>query len=320
MIRRLAITFGVPAAALLIAASAAAPAAAGSGAGLSGGSASVYLSQFVKLTGTGVGSGSNYTPINVDPPPCLWNPIGDAISGSQYIINFSNGVNPGPGGLYQTGATFTQAQELLKKPVPGTWYELPVNPAASAAGQAECLKLPLFAWVLPGQAPPMPPIPGLTLAQYAYNHLAVTKPVLQANPAGKGYVNLGSYVWNTSQAGPLTVTATLQGTGQYATVRAIPSRLTISTSGPGTAYSNCGATGSHYPVGNVPGSVGPGTPPDCGVLWRGPSTGAVIRGVIVWTVQYTAYDSPGWTRLGAIRMAGAMPAMPINEIQSVNGG
>lgn len=323
MMRRLALTIAVPAAALLTAISAALPAAAGNdvgGGSISGNSASVYLKQFVTLSGNGVGSGSGYTPINVDPPPCLWNPIGDQTTGSKYIINFSNGVDPGPSGLYQTGATFKQAQDLLANPKPGTWYVLPVNPAASAAGQAECLKLPLFAFVPPGQAPPMPPIPGKTLAEYAYNNLKVTAPTLTASPDGKGYVNLGTYVWDSSNPGQLTVTATLNGTNQFATVRATPGPLTISTSGPGTAYSNCGPGGSHFPRGNVPASIGPGTAPDCGVLWRSPDAGAVVTGTITWTVDYTAYDSPGWTRLGTIQMAANLPAMPISEIQSVNGG
>ena len=35
----------------------------------------------------------------------------------------------------------------------GTWYELPVNPAAGEVGEQGCLQLPLYAWVTPGNRP-----------------------------------------------------------------------------------------------------------------------------------------------------------------------
>jgi hypothetical protein len=81
MIRRLAVTLGIPAVALLTALSAAAPATAGSGAGCTGSSCSVDIGQFIKLSGPNVGPGTGYTPVSVDPPPCLWEPIGDASPG-----------------------------------------------------------------------------------------------------------------------------------------------------------------------------------------------------------------------------------------------
>ena len=193
MIRRLAFAACIPTVALLTALSAATPASAGAGANCTGSTCSVGISQFITLKGD-VGSGAGYVPVNVEPPPCLWNPIGDQTTGSQYIISFFNGVDPGPSGPYGTGASFQQAKDLLKNPKPGTWYELPVNPAASPAAQQECLKLPLFYFVPPGQTPPMPPIPGQILAEYAYNNMAIPSWRLVVNPASTGFVNLGTYV------------------------------------------------------------------------------------------------------------------------------
>ena len=52
----------------------------------------------------------------------------------------------------------------------------PVNPAASRAAQRACFKLPLFVFDVPGPAPPNPPVPPRTLADYAYNHMTVPSP------------------------------------------------------------------------------------------------------------------------------------------------
>lgn len=317
MIRRLAIAACIPTIALLTALSAAAPASAGAGAGCSGSSCSVDISQFITLKGD-VGSGAGYVPVNVEPPPCLWNPIGDATTGSQYIINFFNGVNPGPSGAYQTGASFNQAKDLLANPKPGTWYELPVNPAASPAAQMECYKLPLFAFVPPGQTPPMPPIPGQILAEFAYNNMAIPTPNLVINPANTGFVNLGTYVWQSGGTGAVSVTAAL-GNQAWATVTATPGSMAISTNGPGAVSSNCGPQGSKYPVGNPPASAGAGTSPDCGVLWQGTTSGATITGTVIWHVTWTASDGTGGT-LPDIQMQGQSAPFPVQEIQSINGG
>jgi hypothetical protein len=197
---------------------------------------------------------------------------------------------------------------------------LPVNPNASAAGKAECLTLPLYAWVPPGQAPPAPPVPGRTLAEFAYNNMQVPALAAQINPTAKGYVNLGTYVWQTTAIPQtLSVTATLAGTGQSATVTAAPGKLTISTDGPGAVFSNCGPQGSHYPQNQPPANAGPGTRPDCGVLWQAPTNGATITESLTWTVTWTATDGTGGT-LPPITMQGRAGPVPVNEIQSVNGG
>jgi hypothetical protein len=323
MIRRLAITAAIPAVALLTALSATTPAAAITG-GCTGSGCTIDLSKFIFISGNGGSqTPTGYSNIPVEPPPCLWTPIGDQTTGSQYIVNFSGGQDPGPGGLYGTGASFKQAKSLLAKPQPGEWYELPINPAASPAAQAECLKLPLFYFVPPGGAPPMPPIPGRILAEYAFAHLRLTKLHLRLNPAVKGYVNLATYVWNDAQQvpQPLTSIATLGQTGETGSVTATPNPMTISVSGSGTPYSACGPGGSSLrPMGTVPsGRSGPGQAPDCGVLWTGPSTGAVVTATIVWNIHFASYDNtvpPDTT----IKTSFSSRPIPINEIQSINGG
>lgn len=315
MIRRLAAAACVPAAALLAVLSAAVPASASSGAGCSGSSCSVSISQFITLKGN-VGSGAGYVPVNVAPPPCLWNPIGNAVSGSNAIIKE---WAPNPPATFQIDQSYALAKKLVKNPQQGTWYELPVNPNASAAGKAECWKMPLYAWVPPGQTPPMPPIPGKTLAEFAYNNMAIPTPKLVLNPASSGFVNLGTYVWQTAGGtGALSVTAAL-GNQAWATVTATPGTLALSTDGPGAVSNNCGPQGSRYPVGQPPAGAGAGTRPDCGVLWQGATKGATITGTVTWHVTWTASDGTSGT-LPAIQMHGQSATVPISEIQSVNGG
>ena len=171
MMRRIAIA-GVILAGLLAPLAAAGPASAGSGVGCTGNDCSILLSSLITLKGD-VGAGSAQVPIAVAPPPCLWEPIGDAITGSQYIIQ--QFPSAAPGTQFGAYAAVQQAKTLIKNGgVPaGTWYQLPVNPAASAAAQAACLQLPLFFFAQPGQALPALPIPAVTLADYAYNHMTI---------------------------------------------------------------------------------------------------------------------------------------------------
>ena len=158
----------------------AAPAGAGSGVGCTGNTCSVLLSSLITLKGD-VGAEPGHVQLPVAPPPCLWQPVGDTAAGSTLIIQQFGGAVPGtPFGVYRS---VQQARMLLKnKPVPpGTWWQLPVNPAASQAAQRQCFTLPLFFFTAPGQAPPTPPVPLQTLADYAYNHMAIPAPRLTVN-------------------------------------------------------------------------------------------------------------------------------------------
>src|SRR4029077_20436527 len=111
-----------------------------------------------------VGTGAGFIPISLPPPPCLWEPIGNAVSGSNYVLQ--QFPNPTPDTTFGVPAAVRQAKKLLAtRPVPaGTWYVLPINPAAGAAGGQACLRLPLFFFAVPGQALPVVPVPTRTLA------------------------------------------------------------------------------------------------------------------------------------------------------------
>ncbi len=334
MRRRIAIV-GLVGAGLLAPLLTMAPASAGAGVGCNGTDCSVLLSSFIKLNGDYGTAGAAAVPLNVPPPPCLWEPIGDGTTGSQAIVKE---WGPNPPTDFQINLSYAQAKGFLQNPPPpaGTWYQLPVNPAAGPAGEAACLKLPLYAFVPPGQEPPAVPIPARTLAAYAYNHMVVPTPKLTINPAAKGYVNLATYVWGSWPASAATgrmnaykVTATLGA--QVVTVWAQPSAgkaLTIDTPPQGTAYSaGCvaGATqfGSQFPIGTVPAAnSGAGTPPDCGVLWQAPTTAASVSATVTWRVSWGAgnLNGPGPNRLPPITVTGQSNPFPVAEIQSVNNG
>lgn len=327
MIRRIVIAV-IAAAGLLAPLTVVTPASAGSGVGCSGNDCWASLSQMIVLGGDHSGGGSQ-PQIPLPPPPCLWNPIGDQTSGSNYIIKFFNGQDPGAGSPYQTHDAYLQAKDLLKHPVAGTWYVLPVNPNASPAAQAECLKLPLFAFAPRGQAPPIVPVPPRELALYAFNDLPLNAPALTTNPKNPtAYVNLATYVWANWQAstmarrpGDYEVTATLGN--ESVSVYAHLVSFHIAVTGRGTPAENCGPTGSHEPVDNPPANSGAGMPPDCGVLWRGPDANAAVSARIVWRITWgqgiLAGPGPNTLR-AALSLTGGATALTVKEIQSVNGG
>jgi hypothetical protein len=333
MIRRIA-SLGLAAAVLLTLvlltplAAAAPAAAAGPGVGCTGNACSILLTDLITLNGD-AGSGATVTPIPLPPPPCLWVPIGNAVSGSSYIIRVYGALLPGT--PYGVTAAVRQARQLLAtKPAPaGTWYMLPINPAAGPAGRQACRTLPLFFFARPGQAPPVPPIPPLTLAEYAYNHMLIPPPALTINPAGAAYVNLGTFVWGSWPASRTTgrvtaykITATLGG--QTVTVWARTAGFTVRASGSRTVFNRgCGPTGSRHPVGRPPASAGPGVAPDCGVLWQAPDPAATLTATVRWAVSWGTgnLNGPGPQVLPPVSVTGPVPplAVPVAEIQAVNG-
>lgn len=316
MIRRVALA-GIAAAAILPAmVLVASPAGADTGVSCQSASCSVSLSQFIQLKGSYTnGTGSASVPINVPPPPCLWEPMGDTLSGAHQIVD----QNPNPTSELGVAASVQQAKKQLKQGgPPGTWYLLPVNPAASPAGQAECWRLPLYAWEAPGQVPPAPPVPPKTLAAYAYNHMLIPAPDLTLSPAKRGYVNLATYLWlnwANHPNGTYHVTATLGN--QSATVSAQATKVSVDSPADGMAYSSCGPDGSKYPVGKAPSNAGPGQPPDCGVLWNKSTTGTQVTATVTFDVTWTGGGQGG--TLNPITITSNPANVSVAEIQNLNG-
>ena len=304
-----------------------------------GSSCSVPLEKFIHFSGNWSAGTDN--PVAIPPPPCLWEPIGGAVSGSQQIISE---WGPNPPATFDIDKSYTQAKQLLKQnpPPAGTWYLLPINPAASAAGKAECLKLPLYAWVPPGQLPPTPPIPPSTLRLLALAKL--TRPGIaniDINPAGRNYTNLPTYVrvrlagaFETAAGGRpyATVTASLPDGSLSVTVWAMAQPLSIQAGTPdATLYTGgCGYLGSTATARQMAGT-GANQPIDCGVTYLRPSTGFNLTASVGWQTYWaiTTGDGdgplppePGMRPLinGHLLPSTAGRQVSVGEIQSLNGG
>ena len=318
-----------------------------------GSSCSVPLEKFIHFSGNWSAGTDN--PVAIPPPPCLWEPIGGAVSGSQQIISE---WGPNPPATFDIDKSYTQAKQLLKQnpPPAGTWYLLPINPAASAAGKAECLKLPLYAWVPPGQLPPTPPIPPSTLRLLALAKL--TRPgIANIDPAGRNYTNLPTYVrvrlagaFETAAGGRpyATVTASLPDGSLSVTVWAMAQPLSIQAGTPdATLYTGgCGYLGSTATARQM---AGTGAAGDVGAeLDVGPEMWwceacATLRGWLAALPQADLAALMGWQTYWAITTGdgdGPLPPEPgmqplnngqllpstagrqisVGEIQSLNGG
>ncbi len=324
---------------------AASPASAGNGTSSvgcsTGDSCTAMLLHMVRFGGDYVPGGTPVnTVVDIAPPPCLWEPIGDATTGSKAITS-EWGADPGKApATYSINRSVRRAVALEKKPAPGQWYELPVNPAAGTAGAQECLKLPLYSWVPPGQSPPGINIPPQTLAQLA---LAVIRlpgaGSIVTNPGAKSFTNLPTFVRATlrhARTGPggrpyVGATATLNGTS--VTVWAQASRLQVSASG-GSSYtpdtSNCGYLGSTEMLDpQAVAHVGVGGHIDCGLTFRSPATWQVTASMTwrtCWARNGNLADPPApatCTPVPGAQLNGTTWAphrVVVDEIQSVNGG
>ncbi len=284
-------------------------------------SCGVELAKMVSFSGNDSGHAGNVV-VDIAPPPCLWVPEGDAHTGSQYVIDYEKGVDPGPGAAFDQHATYLQAQQMVNSnPItPGEWYFLPVNPAADAAGKMECYRLPLFFF-----APPATPLPGVyipprTLAQLAFSRLETARLTgVDLSPAGTSDANLptsvkvilgqpGAGTLNIAADGRpyVAVTAYIQGGAVSATVWAKAGTLNINPGTPAArtfdaaSCSQARAGGASYTLGSqlttaqlatigVNGSV------DCGVTYAAPGSFGLTASV-GWTACWA--PTPGATAPG----------------------
>jgi hypothetical protein len=320
------------------------PASAGNGTSSvgcsTGDSCTAQLMKMVTVTGDVRTDGGYNTVVDIAPPPCLWEPMGDTVAGSQKITA-EYGTDPAQAPtIYQVNEAVAKAEGFLKNPPApdGTWFMLPINPAASAAGQAECAKMPLFAWEPPGQTPPGVRLPARTLAQIALARLRVPgADGMTVNPAGATtYINLPVYVRVALNAGHMagnmpyaTTTATLDGVN--ATVWVEPSKLQLGATG-GKQYKlstgACGYLGSNDILNRqLMASAGIGTPVDCGVVFQSPDTWHITARMTWRACWAPVAGGPPPANCQPVPGGGNLdptvwPAHQItaNEIQSVDNG
>ncbi|HEX4254201.1 MAG TPA: hypothetical protein VH089_03880 [Streptosporangiaceae bacterium] len=320
------------------------PASAGNGTSSvgcsTGDSCTAQLMKMVTVTGDVRSDGGYNTVVDIAPPPCLWEPMGDTVQGSQKITaEYGTDPTKAPT-IYQVNDAVALAEKYLTKPPApdGTWYMLPINPAASAAGQAECAKLPLFAWEPPGLTPPGIKLPARTLAQIALARLQVPAPNgMTVNPDGRTtYINLPVYVKvaldDGNHPGPMpyaTTTATLDDV--VATVWVEPSKLQLGATG-GKQYKlstgGCGYLGStDIDNAQMMASAGIGTPIDCGMVFQSPDTWQITARMTWRACWAPVAGGPPPANCQPVPGGGNLnptvwPAHQViaNEIQSVDNG
>ena len=293
------------------------PGGSSSGAGCTGQSCWVSLeSRYITLGGDYTNGAAGFAPVAVPPPPCWMTPL---LSGPAMYAAYQQGqgqaVGPnGQGANAGLGPGIVAQIKAHKDSTDGYWYapEMDTTPAGFACGA----RLPLLAWVPAGALPPAPPIPPATLAAYAYNHLKIPSPALVVNPAGRNVVSLPTYVWATTPGGarmPGRLTITASGGGNSVTLTAVAGRLEVSAAG-ATSSPPCPPSGSGYPVGQAPRASGPGTQPDCGVVFHATGYRMPIDASLTWRIATTVAG----IQLNDITVRGARD-VDVAEIQNLNG-
>jgi hypothetical protein len=285
----------------------------GGATGCSGQSCYADVWSHVTMSGTpgAYTSGDNVgsqTQVQMPPPPCYMEPL---FSGPEMYTLFTQGLGQkvGPNGTpaEQGYMQFKSAIDANKDNTDGYWYSPVITDLTATCS------LPLLAWVPNGTTPPLPHVPEIDLADFAYNHFNLPDPVLILNPTLRSYVSLPTYAWDTLAGGD-TEQATATLGAEAATVTAVAGHLVLTVGEGGTAYNNCSATGSAAkPVGTAPANAGPGTTPDCGVVFHTASNGNTIVAKIRWNIgsTYGGFD-PIYTRYDK--------SVAVAEIQGLNTG
>jgi hypothetical protein len=288
--------------AVLVATPAAAATGPGGSVGCAGVSCYADVWQYIHLSGTpgafsyAAGDGNVVLP----PPPCYMEPM---FSGPElYLLYKEDSVLPGGSG-FPFPAYVPQIKQD-KASNAGYWWERVTN-----LGVGGTCGLPLLHWVVNGAAPPLPAVPAIDLAIYAYDHMTLPAPKLLLNPQTRSYVSLPTYVWAALPFVKAHVTASLGD--EAATVFAAADSLQLTVSQGDASVSDTGCTPRGSTAVDPPPDAGPGTVPDCGVTFTAPSSGTTITGTNTWNA-YTAGRGfqPITTR--------GYDQVPVDEIQSLN--
>jgi enoyl reductase len=222
-------------------------------------------------------------------------------------------------GYYKDG---TYKNYNLDKQGKGMFWAGVVNPnRKDEPGANACGKAPF--WVDEGAVPEEPlAVTPRTLAEYAYDELPVPDTQVTTAPNGKSTVNVPTYVWlDRAKFKPVSVTATLPGTGLSATTTARPVGLTLDA---GTDDSTLHPGSGQCPV-NADGSIGApyvrgsaGRTPACGVTYRRASGSATypLKATLTWEITWNSTNGQG----GALPDGtfGGTTDVPVQEVQAVN--
>lgn len=257
---------------------------------------------------------------DVPPPPCWMQYFNTGPGAYQWWQGYTHSGDPSVAAGIGSGGYGQQFYDHRNDPPSvGTWYTAVENPSGPADG-AQCVaSLPEFEWVPAGGTPQLPQIPQRDLALYALSTLQLPTPQFELSPNNRSYVTLPTFVILTggNPPGPITLTAHL-GNVESATVTVTNNGLTFDTQN-AQQYHNCGPQGTNESQAQMD-KAGPGTTPDCGVVYSQPSTGFAqgypFRVGVSWTATF------GGQPIGPnpMQMWSQTHYIPVAEIQSINNG
>ncbi|MBB5934692.1 hypothetical protein FHS42_001739 [Streptomyces zagrosensis] len=272
----------------------------------------------------------NLTPRNTNwkPPACWYEPKYTPKELKSMIEGFEDiefmGIGPMIAGAFK-GIFQTEKYDdyNMEKQGKGQFWVSVVNENRKDEPEAMSCDNPPF-WVDEGATPNEPlAVSTRILAEYAYDKLPVPDTDITMNPAGKQTVNLDTWVWlDKAKFQPVSVTASLPGTGLSATTTAKPVALTIE---PGTADAELHPSSGECRFAKD-GSIG--TPytndkknqtPPCGVTYlratnkTGPHP---LKATLAWEISWSSSTGEG----GDLPTGtfGATTNVTVGEVQSIN--
>ncbi|MDT0347811.1 hypothetical protein, partial [Streptomyces litchfieldiae] len=152
-------------------------------------------------------------------------------------------------------------------------------------------------WVDFGEPPPDEPgvLDAEMLAELAYERVRVPDTEIQWNPSGTQKVNLATWIWlDEADFGPVSVTASLDAYGLWATATATPTTLTLDPGTPDAvthpATGECTDLGEPYREG-----MAEETPP-CGVTFLRATQDAgayPLTASLTWEITWEGSDGAG---------------------------
>jgi hypothetical protein len=275
----------------------------------------------VKIARSGGSGTRELTPADAKwtPPPCWYEPMAPPKQFKESVKRLK-----GSGGLALVNTYIRWSDELfdqyykgkspdgqeyskygdynISQQGKGMWYRGVLNPNAEKGKEdyeRGCQEL--IHWVPNGSKPRYPEsISPKILAGYAYSEVKIPGTTVSLNPNGKQTVNLPTWVWlDKTKFKPVKVTASLPGTGLWATTTAKPVGLHIE---PGTKDADVSPASGDCPIGDdgrigspyVKGS-GKKSPP-CGVTYlrstenTGPHQ---LKATLTWQISWKGSGGTG---------------------------
>lgn len=264
--------------------------------------------------------------VNWTPPACWYEPsfspkelesAVNTISGIPILSSIGRAFKT----YYADGKPYKNYN--LDKQGKGMFWVGVVNPNRKDDPEANSCNKPPF-WVDAGKTPDEPlAVSPEILAEYAYDELPVPDTDISMNPDGRQTVNLDTWIWlDKATFKPVSVTASLPGTGLSATTTAKPVSLTLQ---PGTseaelhpasgecAINEDGGIGAPYAEGKADQA------PPCGITYLRSTTNSPphkLKATLTWEISWTSTNGEGGDLPSG--SYGTTTDITVGEVQSIN--